>query len=93
VLRTLAKSLDPRQYNGASLVGLNGIVIKSHGGADVVAFEQALETALIEVEKGVPEKIHELQEPVISRRRKFLAMRISKNWSIRRTNGSGVAAA
>jgi glycerol-3-phosphate acyltransferase PlsX len=60
VLRTLAKSLDPRQYNGASLVGLNGIVIKSHGGADVVAFEQALETALIEVEKGVPEKIHEL---------------------------------
>jgi glycerol-3-phosphate acyltransferase PlsX len=60
VLRSLAKSLDPRQYNGASLVGLNGIVIKSHGGADVVAFEHALETALIEVEKGVPEKIHEL---------------------------------
>lgn len=60
VLRSLAKSLDPRQYNGASLVGLNGIVIKSHGGADIVAFEQAIHTALIEVEKNVPEKIHQL---------------------------------
>jgi len=60
VLRSLAKSLDPRQYNGASLVGLNGIVIKSHGGADVVAYERAIETALIEVEQGVPEKIHQL---------------------------------
>jgi len=60
VLRSLAKSLDPRRYNGASLVGLNGIVIKSHGGADVVAFEQAIQTAMIEVEKGVPEKIHQL---------------------------------
>ena len=60
VLRSLAKSVDPRRYNGASLVGLNGIVIKSHGSADTVAFEQAIETALIEVEKGVPEKIHQL---------------------------------
>ena len=60
VLRSLAKSLDPRRYNGASLVGLNGIVIKSHGGADIVAFEQAIQTAMIEVEKGVPEKIHQL---------------------------------
>ncbi|MDP6436847.1 MAG: phosphate acyltransferase PlsX [Gammaproteobacteria bacterium] len=60
ILQALAKSLDPRRYNGASLVGLNGIVIKSHGGADMVAFEQAIETALIEVEKGVPEKIHQL---------------------------------
>jgi glycerol-3-phosphate acyltransferase PlsX len=60
VLRSLAKSLDPRQYNGASLVGLNGIVIKSHGGADIMAFEQAIHTAMIEVEKNVPEKIHQL---------------------------------
>jgi len=60
VLRSLAKSLDPRRYNGASLVGLNGIVIKSHGGADVVAFEQAIQTAMIEVEKNVPDKIHQL---------------------------------
>ena len=48
------------RYNGASLVGLNGIVIKSHGGADIVAYEQAIQTAMIEVEKNVPEKIHQL---------------------------------
>jgi phosphate acyltransferase len=63
VLKSLAKSLDPRRYNGASLVGLNGIVIKSHGGADVVAFEQAIYTAMIEVEKGVPDKIHQVLVP------------------------------
>jgi glycerol-3-phosphate acyltransferase PlsX len=60
VLRSLARSLDPRRYNGASLVGLNGIVIKSHGGADIVAFEQAIYTAMIEVEKGVPDRIHQV---------------------------------
>jgi glycerol-3-phosphate acyltransferase PlsX len=60
ILRSLAKTLDPRRYNGASLVGLNGIVIKSHGGADVMAFEQAIQTAIIEVEKRVPEKIGQL---------------------------------
>jgi glycerol-3-phosphate acyltransferase PlsX len=60
VLRSLGRELDPRRYNGASLVGLNGIVIKSHGGADAMAFKQAIETAIIEVEKNVPEKIHQL---------------------------------
>jgi glycerol-3-phosphate acyltransferase PlsX len=59
-LRSLANSLDHRRYNGASLVGLTGIVIKSHGSADTVAFEQAIYTAMIEVEKQVPEKIHQL---------------------------------
>jgi len=60
VLNALGRDMDPRRYNGASLVGLNGIVIKSHGGADVVAFKQAIQTAIIEVEKSVPEKIHTL---------------------------------
>ncbi len=60
VLKSLRKRLDPRRYNGASLVGLNGIVVKSHGGADHVAFEQAIEAAIIEVEKSVPDKIHQL---------------------------------
>jgi glycerol-3-phosphate acyltransferase PlsX len=60
VLRALSKSLDTRRYNGASLVGLNGIVIKSHGSADIIAFKQAIHTAIIEVEKNVPEKIHQL---------------------------------
>lgn len=57
VLGSLRRRLDPRRYNGASLVGLSRMVIKSHGGADDVAFENALETALLEVKKAVPEQI------------------------------------
>jgi len=62
VLRSLAKKLDPRRYNGASLLGLNGIVIKSHGGADEMAFQQAIHTAILEAEKRVPEQIRTLLE-------------------------------
>lgn len=62
VLRSLSKRLDPRRYNGASLVGLNGIVIKSHGSADEVAYQQALHTAMVEVEKRVPEQIRSLMD-------------------------------
>ncbi len=60
VLRSLASKLDPRGYNGASLVGLDGIVIKSHGGADEFAFCQAIRTAIIEVSKQVPDQIRRL---------------------------------
>ncbi|HHQ14651.1 MAG TPA: phosphate acyltransferase PlsX [Chromatiales bacterium] len=60
VLRSLRRRLDPRRYNGASLVGLNGIVIKSHGGADALAFEQAIRVAIVEVEQNVPEQIGRL---------------------------------
>lgn len=60
VLKGLRKSLDPRQYNGASLVGLNGIVVKSHGGADKLALQQAIRVAMLEVEKSVPDTIHRL---------------------------------
>lgn len=60
VLRALSRRVDPRRYNGASLVGLNGIVIKSHGGADVVAFQQAIHTAMLEVDKDVPGQIRSL---------------------------------
>jgi len=45
VLRAFAKTIDPRRYNGASLLGLKGVVIKSHGGADVLAFETAIAEA------------------------------------------------
>ena len=62
VLNRLARRLDPRHYNGASLLGLNGIVIKSHGSADEVAFQQAIHTAMLEVEKGVPDQIRNLLE-------------------------------
>jgi len=60
VLRSLRKRLDPRRYNGASLVGLNGIVVKSHGGADELAMAQAIKVAMLEVEKKVPEQIREV---------------------------------
>lgn len=60
VLRRLAVEMDSRNYNGASLVGLNGIVIKSHGSADSLAFEHAIETALVEVQNQVPLQIGNL---------------------------------
>jgi len=60
VLRSLAVQMDSRNYNGASFVGLNGIVIKSHGGADSYAFQHAIETALVEVKKQVPTQIGNL---------------------------------
>ena len=56
-LGALRARLDPRRYNGASMVGLNGIVIKSHGGADAFAFRHAIETAATEAERGVPSQI------------------------------------
>ena len=40
VLRSLRREFDPRTYNGASMVGLSGVVIKSHGSADVLSFAQ-----------------------------------------------------
>ena len=60
VLKNLAVEMDSRNYNGASLVGLNGIVIKSHGGADSYAFQHAIETALVEVKNQVPLQIGNL---------------------------------
>ncbi len=57
VLKALKETIDPKQYNGASLLGLRGIVIKSHGGADRIAFATAIREALVEVEKDVPARI------------------------------------
>ena len=56
-LRALRTRLDPRRYNGATMVGLNGIVIKSHGGADLFGFQRAIEVAVTEARNGVPAKI------------------------------------
>ncbi|HWD23594.1 MAG TPA: phosphate acyltransferase PlsX, partial [Burkholderiales bacterium] len=57
VRNALRARMDPGKYNGASLLGLKGIVIKSHGSADVYAFGQALERALDEVKNSVPQRI------------------------------------
>ena len=64
VLSSLAVQMDPRNYNGASLVGLNGIVIKSHGSADSHAFLHAIDTAIVEVRNQVPQQIGRLLEQV-----------------------------
>ena len=56
-LRPVKKLIDPRRYNGASFVGLDGVVIKSHGSADRLAFLKAIEEALAEVDKNIPQLI------------------------------------
>ncbi|MCF6765358.1 phosphate acyltransferase PlsX [Thiotrichales bacterium 19S3-7] len=57
VLRKIKKRLDTRQYNGGTFLGLRGIVIKSHGGADASAFATAITEAIKEVKKDVPNQI------------------------------------
>ena len=57
LLKAFKRRLDPRRYNGASFLGLNGIVIKSHGGADILSFKTAIITAIEESENKVIEKI------------------------------------
>ncbi|WP_092996259.1 phosphate acyltransferase PlsX [Thiohalomonas denitrificans] len=69
VLKAFRAKIDPRAYNGASLVGLRGIVIKSHGGADVFAFSQAIREAVLEVNKNVPEKITQRLGELLEERR------------------------
>jgi phosphate acyltransferase len=56
-LNALRTRLDARRYNGATMVGLDGIVIKSHGGADLFGFQRAIEVAVLEARSGVPARI------------------------------------
>ena len=57
VLAGFRRRLDPRRFNGATLLGLRGIVIKSHGSADGFAFERAILRAKEEVENEVLDRI------------------------------------
>ncbi|HEY4750992.1 MAG TPA: phosphate acyltransferase PlsX [Steroidobacteraceae bacterium] len=57
VLRRAAAGLDPRRYNGACMVGLTGIVVKSHGSADGVAFARAVGTAALAARRDVTSHI------------------------------------
>lgn len=68
VLRSFRDKIDPRHYNGASLLGLRGIVIKSHGSADELAFSSAIKIALVEARKNVPQNIHANLETILSER-------------------------
>jgi glycerol-3-phosphate acyltransferase PlsX len=57
ILRAFKTRLDPGRYNGASLLGLRGIVVKSHGSADAFAFRHALRRAAEAARQRLPEKI------------------------------------
>jgi glycerol-3-phosphate acyltransferase PlsX len=66
-LKAFKRETDPRRYNGATLVGLRGIVVKSHGGADAVAFENAIHIAEHEIRAKVIERIeHEVSAHLVA---------------------------
>lgn len=67
-LFTELKTLNPDQYNGASLLGLRGIVIKSHGSADVPAVVNAIGEAVHEVKRQLPSRISDRLEAVLLER-------------------------
>ncbi|MDM8566936.1 phosphate acyltransferase PlsX [Candidatus Halobeggiatoa sp. HSG11] len=69
VLKSLRKRIDPRRYNGASLLGLRGIVVKSHGSADQFSFTYAIKEAIVEVQKNVPSQISHILATLLSERR------------------------
>lgn len=56
-LRQLGHGLNPQRYNGASLVGLSGVVVKSHGSADAEGFQSAIEEAILEIRGRIPERL------------------------------------
>ena len=68
VLKSFKQRIDPRLYNGASFLGLRGLVIKSHGGADVLAFKTAIQLAVCEVKQDVIRKISEQVEKTLALR-------------------------
>ena len=59
VIKTFKRRVDHRRYNGASLLGLCGIVIKSHGSADSYAFGFAIKRAVEEIQGGIQQQISE----------------------------------
>lgn len=68
VLNAFKRRIDPRNYNGATLVGLQGIVVKSHGNADIVSFANAIRVAVLEVEKNIPQRINKHLEMLLAER-------------------------
>ncbi|MDF1588058.1 MAG: phosphate acyltransferase PlsX [Gammaproteobacteria bacterium] len=65
VLKHFRDELDPRAYNGANFIGLQGIVIKSHGGADEIGYANAINIAILEAEKDVPNIISKHLETLL----------------------------
>ena len=56
-LSQVKDKIDPRRYNGALLLGLNGVVVKSHGDSDSFGIQHALITAIEEVQKDIVTKL------------------------------------
>jgi glycerol-3-phosphate acyltransferase PlsX len=56
-INALRARMDPRRYNGATMVGFKGIVIKSHGGTDLFGFQRAIEAAVLEARNDVTARI------------------------------------
>ncbi len=65
LLKSIGSGVNPDHYNGASLIGLRGIVVKSHGNATKEAFLSAIRQAVREVERQVPAKIKDRLEHVL----------------------------
>jgi glycerol-3-phosphate acyltransferase PlsX len=59
IIKRLKKRIDPSRYNGATLLGLGGIVVKSHGGANAFAMTHAISEAVAQVDHDIPRKIGE----------------------------------
>jgi phosphate acyltransferase len=68
LLRNIYLRMNPDQYNGASLIGLRGIVVKSHGNASSEAFLYAIRQAVKEVSMQVPTRIKDKIEAVLRER-------------------------
>nr|WP_028694943.1 phosphate acyltransferase PlsX [Pseudomonas cremoricolorata] len=67
LLRRLRADLAPARHNGASFLGLQGIVIKSHGSAGMQGFQSAIERALSEIRHNVPERLRSHLEDLLPR--------------------------
>ena len=68
LLKSVVKQMNPDQYNGASLIGLRGIVVKSHGNASSEAFCYAIEEAIRQATRQVPTRIKNRIETLLIER-------------------------
>ncbi|MBL4817058.1 MAG: phosphate acyltransferase PlsX [Shewanella sp.] len=64
-INSVLNQMNPDHYNGASLIGLRGIVVKSHGSADESAYLQAINLAVTEAQRRLPQMIEERLESIL----------------------------
>lgn len=65
IVKSATKRIDPARYNGATFIGLNGTVIKSHGSASSIAFSRAIEEAITGAEKDIPQRLRHKVEQLL----------------------------